>query len=153
MKLKLNRIGGDASPGHGPDPEYYVLGDGHVGASLSRQLQTAGHAVTLIDETLDLSDVRTVRGDPRDLQVLTDAGLSATSTVVVALSRDRQNLLVAQLVRTHFDAADVFVLVHDPDRCDLFTDLGHAPICTTTILADAVAETVETATRTLEHAQ
>jgi len=126
----------------GPETDCYVLGGGHLGVAVARRLHAAGHAVTLVatDADADADDFRTLRGDPWAVDVLCDAGVTATSTVVVATPDDGRNLLVAQLVRTRFDVDDVFVVVHTPERFDLVAEAGHEPICATTILADAVVD-------------
>lgn len=116
-----------------PGAEYVVLGGGHVGAKVTSHLRAAGHAVTVVDETHDPADSSGVRGDPTDRQTLERAGITDAATVVVAMPRDRQSLLVA----------DVRVLVQSPDRCDLVADAGHEPICATTALSDAIVADVE----------
>jgi Trk K+ transport system NAD-binding subunit len=118
------------------DGEYYVLGSG-VGSAVARRLERAGHAVTLI-ETGDGAG----SGEPVDRQALDAAGISESSTVVVALPRDRQNLLAAQLVRARYGARTV-VLANAPDRCELFASVGHEAVCATTILSDALVESVQ----------
>jgi trk system potassium uptake protein TrkA len=126
----------------GPETDCYVLGGNHLGVAVARRLGAAGHAVTLVDPDpdVDADDLPTVRGDPRDVAVLSDAGVTELSTVVVATPDDGRNLLLAQLVRTRFGVVDVSVVVHSPDRFDLVAEAGHEPICATTVLADAVAD-------------
>jgi trk system potassium uptake protein TrkA len=120
----------------------YILGGTHLGVAVARQLHAVGHDVTLVAADADADDFRTLQGDPRNLTVLTDAGVAGASVVVVATPDDGQNLLVAQLVKTCFGVADVFVVVHAPDRSDLVAAAGHEPICATSVLADAVATDV-----------
>lgn len=122
--------------------EYYVLGDDHLGASVARGLQTAGHPVSLIDETHDPEEIPGSRGDPGDVRVLDDAGVSDDATVVVTTREDGRNLLIAQLVRAHFDVSDVLVLVNSPSRHDLVAAAGHEPVCATTVLSEALLERV-----------
>lgn len=124
----------------GADTEFYVVGTGVLGIEIARQLSGADHTVTLVGVAVD--DLPSIQGDSSAIELLADAGLSDASTVVVATADDAQNLLVAQLVTTHFDIADVFVLVHTPDRTDLVAEAGHEPICATTALANAVVADV-----------
>jgi len=123
--------------------DYYVLGSGPVGVAVARRLHAAGHAVTVVGETHDPTDLPTVRGNPSDVGTLADAGITEASTVVVTVPRDARSLLVAQLVRTRFGVSDVRLLVYDPDRYDLVADVGHEPICVTTALSDAVVDDLE----------
>ena len=138
MKPKPDRpASGEPSDGV-TDSEYCVLGGGSVGAAVARRLGRAGHAVTLIEST-DGSE----RGEPIDRRALDAAGISASSTVVVALPRDRQNLLAAQLVRARFGVDPVVVLANAPDRCELFASAGHEVVCATTVLSEALVERVQ----------
>jgi Trk K+ transport system NAD-binding subunit len=124
------------------DHTHYVLGGDHVGIAIAEQLQADGHHVTVVGESYEPNDIPRFAGDPSTLDVLTESGLRDASTVIVANRSDRRNLLVAQLVRTHFDVPRVVVLVNDPDRTALFAEAGHEPFCVTTILSAAVGEAV-----------
>jgi len=126
----------------GPEARCYVLGGSHLGVAVARRLHAAGHDVTLVDANADVDDLPTLRGDPRDVTVLSDAGVTETSTVIVATPDDGWNLLVAQLLRTRFGISEAFVVVHTPERFDLVADAGHEPICATTVLADGVVDGV-----------
>jgi trk system potassium uptake protein TrkA len=123
--------------------ECYVLGGKGVGQSVARTLRAQGRTVSVIDESHHESTIPGERGDPTDVGVLEDAGVPDASTVVVATPRDSRNLLIAQLVRTHFGISDILVLVNDPDRCDLVAQAGHDPICAGTVVSDAIVDSVE----------
>lgn len=131
----------DRSTG-GTETAYYVLGGGHVGVAVARRLRDAGHAVCLVDEDYDHHDIPGYRGDPADVRVLEEAGLTDTSKVIAAAQADRRNLLVAGLVRAHFDVPRVLVLANSPSRATLFEGAGHEPVCATTVLSDALVENV-----------
>lgn len=150
MRLKPTRTTGDGAADADPETEYYVLGGGHVGAAVARRLHETGHAVTVIDETHESTDLPGVTASPRDIRALEAAGLSAASTVVVATPRDRQNLLVAQLVRAHFDVPEIVVLANTPDRLDLFAAAGHETVCATTALSDALMDNLGEIERPLD---
>lgn len=121
---------------------HYVLGGTHVGIAIAKRLQAAGHVVAIIDESYKPSDIPGFTGDPSAVDVLTESGVNATSTVVVATGVDRRNLLIAQLVGARFDVARVVAFVNDPDLAPLFAEAGHEPFCVTTALSDAVGEAV-----------
>jgi trk system potassium uptake protein TrkA len=140
MKANRTRLTRKTATSDGAPAEYYVLGGEHLGTSIARRLGAAGYAVTLVDETQDSTELPGPRGSPSDVQILEAAGVSERSTVVVATAQDRRNLLIAQLVRVHFDVAETFVLVNAPERSDLVAAAGHEPICVTTILSDAVVD-------------
>lgn len=143
LKRTYKRITGDGSRREAGEPEYYVLGGGSVGQSMAERLRALGHSVTVVDEDHVVGDLPGKQGDPEDLRVLQAAGVSDTSTVVVATDQDGRNLLIAQLVRAHFDVPEVLVLVNDPDRHGLVARAGHEPVCATTALADALVEKVD----------
>lgn len=147
MKLKPNRVTSDEPPDEGTGGEYYVLGGEHVGEMVARRLQADGHTVTVVDAAHDSTDIPGHKADPQDLRALEEAGVSDTSTVVVAMSCDSQNLLTAQLVSAHFDVSETVVLVNVPDRCDVFAAVGHEPICATTTLSDAVVDSLKETNR------
>ena len=151
MKLKPIKIATGEASNEDSEATYYVLGGTHVGESVARRLHAAGHSVRFVDETCDSAEIPGIRGDPADIRVLKDAGISDTSTVVVATPRDTRNLLIAQLVRTHFDASEVLVLVNHPDRYDLVAEAGHEPACATTALSDAVVDGLESTGLELDH--
>jgi len=144
MRLKqTNSQLTDASE-DGPEATLYVLGGAQVGASIVRRLQAGSRPVRYVDETCDTETAPCVRGDPSDVGVLKEAGVSEASTVVVATARDRRNLLIAQLVRSHLGVSDVLVLVNDPDRADVVAAAGHVPTCATAAVSDAVVDDLET---------
>lgn len=126
-----------------PDPtdaDVYVLGDGVVGAEVTRRLLEDDHSVALIDGSSGPGEVPAYRADPTDLSALADAGLADASTVIVATSSDSRNLLAAQLIRSRFDVQRVLVVANDPGRVDVFADAGHDPVCATTALTDAIVD-------------
>ncbi len=128
-------------------PTYVVLGGGHVGAAIARRLHAAGRPVMIIDETYDPGEIPGIRGAPTSLATLRAAEIPPGAVVIAATGRDRQNLLVAQLVSTNFDVAAVRALVNTPDRRELFTANGHEPVCVTDVLSDAVtADLMESGT-------
>lgn len=131
--------------GRHTEPEqraYHILGGRHLGSAVARLLRADGHTVRVVDESYDRPDPPGVRGDPTDVRVLEEAGVSAASTVVAATGSDSRNFLIAQLVRAHFDVDTVVVLVNSPDRLELFTDAGHDPVCATSALSDTLVDTI-----------
>lgn len=122
------------------DATHYILGDDHVGIAIAEQLQENGHRVATVSESHKSSDCHGFVGDPSAIDFLSEAGVGAASTVIVATRSDRRNLLIAQLVRARFDIPRVVTFVNDPDRLPLFADAGHEPFCVTTALSEAVGE-------------
>jgi len=150
MRLRSSLHENAETSADGTDTDYYVLGGSHLGIEVARRLSAAGHTVSVVGIDADVADVPSLEGDPTLVDVLSDAGVTETSTVVVATPDDGRNLLVAQLVRTRFDVANVFVVVHTPDRSGLVADAGHEPICATTVLADGVVADVRSQLREVD---
>lgn len=140
MSLKPTPSTRTGSSTEEPTAGCFVLGGGHVGDAIARRLRAEGRSVSRVDETHDPDELPGVCGDPRDLSALEAAGVSEGATVVVAMAHDSQNLLVAQLVRAHFDVQSVHVLVNDPDQRWLFTSAGHEPVCATSAASDALVD-------------
>jgi trk system potassium uptake protein TrkA len=128
------------TPDRGSEHACYVIGDSHLGTAVARRLRSDGHTVSLVDGLADLPETPGRGQDPTPLQLLERAGVREASTVVVATRSDSHNLLVAQLVRTHFDVPEVVVLANTPDRLEAFTEAGHSPVCATAALSDALTE-------------
>ena len=126
-------------PDEDAESTVFVLGAGPIGEAVAERLGAEGVTVTLIDESLDAADPSGQRGDPADMRILEEAGMSEDSMVLVATPHDRRNLLIAQLVRARFGVSRVLVLANGPDRYELLADAGLEPICVTTVLSDALA--------------
>jgi len=113
------------------EPSHVVLGDTRSGV-IARRLRADGHATAVVSETHEQGDGVTDPG------TLADAGVGDAATVIVTTRSDSRNLLVAQLVRAHFDVPRLLVLVNDPDRTAALAEAGHEPVC----VASAVSESV-----------
>jgi len=138
--MKPNRLRRDDPPGEETGITYCVLGGGHLGAAIVRRLREDGHTVVLVDESNELSETPVLRGDPTDVRVLEEAEVAAASTVIVATESDSRNLLIAQLVRVHFDVPEIVVVANVPERLDLIAEAGHEPVCATSALSDVVVD-------------
>lgn len=120
--------------------EYYVLGGSHLGVAVAEGLRAAGHAPTIVDKSYAASDIPGLGEDPADLETLRAVDPPADSTVVVATSHDRRNLLIAQQVRAHFGVDSTLVLANTPDGYEVLEAAGHDPICATTALSEALLD-------------
>ncbi len=132
----------NVSPDDTAQSTHFVLGGEHVALAIAERLQTSGHAVTVVDETYDSEAVPGIEGNPTDVELLTDSGVDGPSAVIVGTRSDSRNLLIAQLVRAHFDIPRTVVLVNDPERLSLLAEAGHEPLCVTTLLSETVTERV-----------
>lgn len=142
MSMKPKPSRGSRKPDDVTEAEHYVLGGGHIGEVLAKRLSEDGYRVALVDDSYDSSELPGQKGDPAELHTLKEAGLSDASTVLVVTQLDRRNLLIAQLVRTHFDVSRILVLSNIPERDTLFEEAGHEPVSATTALSDAIVDTL-----------
>lgn len=124
------------------ESNYVVLGGGPIGSSIARRLHADNYTVHLVDESKKSADIPGFRGDPAKIRDLEEADLSPGSTVIVSTPSDRRNLLIAQLVRANFDVDRIVVLTNDPEKLDLFESAGHEPVCATTAISSAMAESI-----------
>jgi Trk K+ transport system NAD-binding subunit len=140
--MELTRSTTDDRPGESVAASHYVLGGGEVGVSIARELRDRDRTVVLVDESADLPEVPTLRASPTDVGALAEAGVTDSSTVIVATRSDSRNLLIAQLVRAHFSVSRTVVVTNTSSRRDAFHAAGHDPVCVGTILADEIVERV-----------
>jgi Trk K+ transport system NAD-binding subunit len=138
--MKPNRFSRDDRSGEESETTYCVLGGGHLGAAIARRLREDGHTVRTVDESNVPSEPAVLRGNPTDVRVLEEAEVASASTAIVATGSDRRNLLIAQLVRVHFDVPNVVVLANTPERLDLIAGAGHEAVCATSALSDVMVD-------------
>lgn len=126
-----------------------ILGGGELGTMLCEQLQTGYNDVTFFDENVHVVERATEQrltaravDDVRDVGPLAELGLDFTTVVVVATERDSSNLLIAQLVKSRFDVERVVVRINDPQNRPAFGELEVEGVCTSQILARALATVV-----------
>jgi trk system potassium uptake protein TrkA len=121
---------------------HFVLGDTHTGVAIAEQLQMNGHSVTMITKTHGSDIVPVIQGSPTDVELLIESGLETATSVIIGAQSDARNLLIAQLIRVHFDIPQTTVLVYNPERLSAVAEAGHEALCVTTVLSETVAEHV-----------
>ena len=121
-----------------------VVSDSYVGSLLASNIDAEEtHLVTDTDRVAaqTRNSVRTTVGDVtavETLNVVTDA-----TVAVVALQRDRQTLLVAQLLRTQFEVDTIVILLNDPERREAFDHVATSIVCVSTCLSAELNNTLE----------
>lgn len=110
-----------------------VVGCGRVGANLVRQLDEAGHDVSVLDDEVDslkrLSEFDdysftgvAVIGVPIDVDVLRQAGVETCDAVAAVTDNDNINIMVSQIARDIFHVKQVVTRVADPTRNRTFSE-------------------------------
>ena len=87
-----------------------ICGAGMVGFSISKQLQSQGHSVTVIDQSSedikkinDTQDVKGIVGRATLPSVLENAGAKDTDMIIAVTRNDETNMIVCQLASSLFN--------------------------------------------------
>lgn len=126
-----------------------LIGGGKVGAFLARELDRAGHVVSVIEEdpnrALDLSEdtkVLVFNGDGTDVQLLREADADRADWVLAVTGRDETNLVSCQLALT-LGSARVLARLNDPRNRPTFDALGIPVVAVTDLMAQLISREVE----------
>ena len=122
-----------------------IVGCGRLGSFLANQLSRDGHSVVAVDAnprafealSADYSGFR-VEGNGSELAVLKQVKMDKAHLVIATTREDNVNLVVAQVARRIFRVPRVIARVFDPEREQVYHDLGVETICPTTIAANAL---------------
>jgi trk system potassium uptake protein TrkA len=126
-----------------------VVGYGRVGSALARELASAGHQVTVIDNqaarvqrAVRLPQARVVTGNAVDVQVQREAGVASADIFLAVTANDNVNLVAAQIALEVFQVAHVIARVYAPSRADVSASRGITTICPTRYTIEALWERV-----------
>jgi trk system potassium uptake protein TrkA len=108
-----------------------IIGCGHTGAGLARELSLAGHAVTVVDsnaasfERLGPSfKGEMITGVGFDRDVLLKAGIERADGLGAVTSSDETNVVTARVAREVFHVPKVVARVYDPRKAEIYRRLG-----------------------------
>jgi len=128
-------------------PRLLVVSDTYAGATLAADFDAAADVTLVTDRdavaAATPAGIRTVVGDVTALGTLAPADADEATVAVLALGSDRRTLLVRQLLRTRFGVEDIVALLNDPERRELFADVGTTVVCGSTALSAALGDAVE----------
>ena len=105
-----------------------VAGAGSVGRSISRELISHGHEVTLVDRSPDAMRISSVPdadwqlADACDVDALAEAGAGTADVVVAATGDDKSNLVISLLSKTEYGVPRTVARVNNPKNEWLFDD-------------------------------
>ena len=87
-----------------------ICGAGKVGFSISKQLTSQGHSVTVIDQSSDdikkineTQDVKGIVGRATFPSVLENAGAANTDMIIAVTKNDEMNMIICQLAHSLFN--------------------------------------------------
>jgi len=124
-----------------------IVGCGRVGSTLAREMEAAGHHVTIIDERVSAfsrlgEDFRgdAIVGTGIDESVLRRAGIERADCFASVTNGDNRNLMAAQIAKEIFKVPRVITRIYDPIREEVYRELGLETVCSTRIIADLVRD-------------
>lgn len=123
-----------------------VVGCGRVGASLAVVLDTPENEVSIVD--IDPSSFarlngefegRKVVGQGFDEGVLLAAGIEDCDAFAAVTSQDNVNLMASEVARRLYKVPHVITRLINPERLDLYRQLGLDHVCDTELVAENMA--------------
>jgi trk system potassium uptake protein len=128
-----------------------IVGCGRVGSMLARDLDAAGHDVTIVDERVSafnrLGDGfggNMVVGTGIDESVLRRAGIEEADCFASVTNGDNRNIMAAQVAKVVFNVPRVITRIYDPIREQTYREFGLETICSTTIVSTMIGSFLTT---------
>jgi trk/ktr system potassium uptake protein len=124
-----------------------IMGCGRVGAAVATRLSEEGHAVSIVDtDSFAFSRLPSgfpgtcVVGSGNDHRILEAVGIRKADAFIALASGDNRNILASQRAKLLFGVPTVVTRVKDPQRSELFAQLGLRTFSPTTVGADLAHE-------------
>ena len=126
-----------------------IMGCGRVGAIIARALVEEGHTVVVLD-----TNEENLRRLPRNLGIslllgdgtldedLRRTGIDKADAFVAVDEMDARNALAAQKARHLFKTPKVVCRIADPERLDMYRDLGLEAVSPTTAVSAMILDAV-----------
>ncbi len=122
-----------------------IIGYGRVGASLAKLVTTPTNNVTVIDidpEVLARIDTdfpgHVVLGTGYDEDVLVQAGIEECDALAAVTNSDNVNLMATEVARQLYSVPHVITRLINPNRLDVYSQLGLDYVCDTEIVAEDI---------------
>jgi trk system potassium uptake protein len=127
-----------------------IMGCGRTGSLLATMLTEAGHEISIIDWSESAFQRlpedfqgQTVLGNAVDQDVLVEAGIERADAFVAATSGDNRNVMASEVVQRVFHVPKVVSRIKDPNRAEIFQDLGIEVDCRTVEGTEVLLELVD----------
>ncbi|MBE6113798.1 MAG: TrkA family potassium uptake protein [Erysipelotrichaceae bacterium] len=113
-----------------------IIGCGRLGANLGNMLSVQGKDVLIMDK--DKNSFRrlsshfgglVIEGDGTDLDKLKEVKIQNASSVIIVTNDDNINIMIAQIARDLFGVKQVIARLYDPEREQVYHQLGINTIC------------------------
>ncbi len=123
------------------------MGCGRLGSTLARELDKEGHHVTVIDVDSaafnwleDGFRGETMIGAGEDAEVQQAAGVPQADIFLALANGDNRNAMAVQVAKHIHHAPRVVARIYDPERAEVYCQLGLVVVNPTTILDRMVRE-------------
>lgn len=124
-----------------------VMGCGRLGSTIAAELDAEGHRVTVIDHDEsafnwlpDSFGGETVLGAGEDAAVQARAGAPQADIFLALANGDNRNAMAAQVAMHIHGARRVVARIFDPERAEIYRELGIRVVNPTTALEALVRE-------------
>jgi trk system potassium uptake protein len=133
-----------------------IVGCGRVGSAIAKRTMTAGHEVSVLDESPESHAIldhgldetwedmggRFTVGTALEIDALIEAGMEQADVVICSTDGDNTNIVVAQLAQKRFQVPKVVVRVLDPLRAEWYREQGLYTVCPTKVAIEMLSEAV-----------
>jgi trk system potassium uptake protein TrkA len=133
-----------------------IVGCGRVGSSIAKKMISAGHEVSVLDESPESHALldhgleesweelggRFTVGTALEIDALVEAGMEQSDVVVCSTDGDNTNIVVAQIAQKKFQIPKVVVRVHDPYRAEWYRQQGLETVCPTQVAIEMMTDAV-----------
>ena len=113
------------------------MGCGRVGSGLAKELEAAGHSVSVIDNQREAFrrlgpdfKGKTITGVGFDRDILIQADIQNASAFAAVSNGDNSNILAARVARETFGVDNVVARIYDPARAEIYNRLGIPTVAT-----------------------
>jgi trk system potassium uptake protein len=127
-----------------------IVGCGRLGSRLANQLSRDGHSVVVIDkEKRKLNNLSAefsgfhIHQDATELETLRAAKIHQADIVLALTGADNVNLMVAQVAQTIFEVPKVLARIFDPQREQVYRELGVLVVSPVQLSANAILQVLE----------
>ncbi|MDW7982820.1 MAG: TrkA family potassium uptake protein [Thermomicrobium sp.] len=126
-----------------------IVGCGRVGATLATDFAREGHHVSVVDQRQTAfrrlpQEFRgqLVLGTGIDEDVLRNAGIQQADVFIAVTENDNTNIMAAQIAQVIYRVPKVILRIYDPDRAEIYRELGLTVICPTRTVAEMIERAV-----------
>jgi trk system potassium uptake protein len=128
---------------------YLIVGCGRVGSALAKLLDADGHEVIVVDE--DPAAFKRLPpkfkghvmvGTGIDYDVLKRAGAATADGFVAVTNGDNRNIMAALIAQRMFKIKRIVARIYDPQRGQMYRELGVQTVCPTTVGAKLIRDTL-----------